>query len=138
MSHSDPEKREGLEDLYHQQRLSGASLASQRHTPDNLGGASFGGIIKEERPLSLAEVVTHTQAMWKLQTDDDFNATLREDFFFEQVGICIYHQNCYNVRFQKLKLCAPKTMHFEFLKVNASKISNGFCKQCRFFYVNVL
>ena len=85
--HSDPEKREALEDMYHQQRLSGASLASQRHTPDNLGGANFGRTIKEERPLSLAEVVTHTQAMWKLQTDDNFNATLREDFFFEQVGI---------------------------------------------------
>ena len=85
--YSDPEKREGLEDMYHQQRLSGASLASQRHTPDNLGGANFGGTIKEERPLSLAEVVTHTQAMWKLQTDDNFNATLREDFFFEQVSI---------------------------------------------------
>ena len=108
MSHSDPEKREGLEDLYHQQRLSGASLASQRHTPDNVGGASFGGTIREERPLSLAEVVTHTQAIWKLQTDDDFNAALREDFFFEQVGN--YH------RIAKTNTCRHQKLYCNYQK----------------------
>ena len=68
--------------MYHHQRLSGTSLTPQRHTPDN-----FGSTIQEERPLSLSEVVTHTQAAWKLQTDDNYNANLREDFFFEQVGM---------------------------------------------------
>ena len=78
--YSDPERREPAEDLYHHHRLSGSSLTPQRHTPDNLIAT-----VQEERTISLSEVVSHTQATWKLQTDDIFNANLREDFFFEQV-----------------------------------------------------
>lgn len=84
---SDPERREPAEDMYQHQRLSGTSLTPQRFTPDN-----FGSTIQEERPLSLSEVVTHTQAAWKLKTDDDYNADLRQDFFFEQApstSLCI-------------------------------------------------
>ena len=69
--------------MYHQhRRLSGSALTPQRFTPDNLVST-----VQEERQLSLSEVVSHTQAAWKLQTDDNYNANLREDFFFEQVFI---------------------------------------------------
>ena len=101
--------------MYHQQRLSGASLTTQRHTPDNLGGANFGGTIREERPLSLSEIVSHTQAMWKLQTDDNYNATLREDFFFEQVSILKAKSNFTAYIYKKKLLAIFLLKSWEFL-----------------------
>lgn len=35
---------------------------------------------------SLSQVISHSHTAWKLQTDDSYNANLREDFYFEQVN----------------------------------------------------
>ncbi|XP_052767439.1 zinc finger FYVE domain-containing protein 26-like isoform X2 [Mya arenaria] len=49
--------------------------------------------IKEQAgSTNLADIVNHSHSAWKLQTDTEFNANLREDFYFEQApstSLCI-------------------------------------------------
>lgn len=44
-------------------------------------------IQEELSAKTLTEILNHSHAVWKLQTDEAYNAALREDFYFEQVII---------------------------------------------------
>ena len=47
-----------------------------------------GGMISIQEAATaqtLSEAISHSHTAWKLQTDDNFNVNLREDFYFEQV-----------------------------------------------------
>ncbi|XP_053395117.1 zinc finger FYVE domain-containing protein 26-like [Mercenaria mercenaria] len=87
---SEGDRRVSAAEIYQQYRLSDSSMPPSPKPV--VAGGMIAAIQEAVTSQTLSEVISHSHTTWKLQTDDNYNANLREDFYFEQApstSLCI-------------------------------------------------